>query len=417
MNKSGMPSWPRSERGPSLPAGSRLSAEAGREDLDSVRVCSRLRNAREAAGLTQASAADAIGVARTTLVAIEKGQRPWRPLELQRLAVTYGTSANELLRREAVHIDLAPRFRKLTQKDDKDAEEAVRTLVALVRAEVELENLLGIRRAQNYPAERPILPGNLDVQAAADATEVREKLGLGLAPIRDLVSLLEFEVGVRVYTRPLGAHISGLFAHDPGIGACILVNANHPYTRRAQTLAHEFGHLVSVRSVPSIHYFDPCPKAREERYAGAFGRAFLTPARAVERRFSELTANSSFFTRRHVILLSHAFGVSREAIVRRLEELELVRRGTWDWFEDQGGISNQQAEQVLGDLAGRATDSVERRRPTTLRLAALAAGAHEKGLLSEGQLARLLRLGRVELRGLLDDETAGGAANAVRERS
>jgi hypothetical protein len=41
-------------------------------------------------------------------------------------------------------------------------------------------------------------------------------------------------------------------------------------------------------------------------------------------------------------------------------------------------------------------------RPTTLRLNLLAAEVHRRGLLSEGQLARLLHLSRVELRSILE---------------
>ena len=50
------------------------------------RIGKRLRIAREAAKVTQADAADAAGVVRTTIVAIEKGQRRVRMDELQKLA-------------------------------------------------------------------------------------------------------------------------------------------------------------------------------------------------------------------------------------------------------------------------------------------------------------------------------------------
>ena len=76
--------------------------------------------ARESARLTQEAAADAIDVARTTIVAIEQGQRRVRLGELQKLAKAYGTSVNALMREEAIHVDLAPRFRKVI--DSKDYE-------------------------------------------------------------------------------------------------------------------------------------------------------------------------------------------------------------------------------------------------------------------------------------------------------
>ena len=372
------------------------------EGLKSHDVGERLRIARVAAGITQADAAAGIDVARTTLIAIEKGQRRIQPDELRRLVRLYDTSVNAVLRRESVYVDLVPRFRKLSTSTNEATEEAARLLADLVQAEVELENLLGIKRTRTYPPERPIMPGDVRTQAENDAMELRQWLGLGLAPVRDLVSLLELDLSVRVYVRQLDSSVSGLFAYDDELGPCILLNANHPRERRAQSAAHELGHFVATRRKAEILYSAEEYNSREERYANMFGRAFLTPARTVMLRFHEITAGSSHLTRRHVILLAHAFGISREAMVRRLEELRLTKLGTWDWFEDHGGITNIQARQVLGDLFAIDTDKHESDRPTTLRLNLLAAEVRHQDLLSEGQLARLLRLDRLSLREILD---------------
>ena len=150
----------------------------------------------------------------------------------------------------------------------------------------------------------------------------------------------------------------------------------------------------------------------EERYCNAFARNFLMPARAVMQKFKEVTAGARRLTRRHIIVLAHAFGVSREALVRRLEELRLTKSGTWDWFEENGGITDDQARQVLGDLVRVDAQKADADRPTTLRLNMLAAEAWQQGLLSEGQLIRLLKLDRVELRRLLDGiEMEGSVAD------
>jgi hypothetical protein len=58
--------------------------------------------------------------------------------------------------------------------------------------------------------------------------------------------------------------------------------------------------------------------------------------------------------------------------------------------------------QVLGDLAAPDAGKVDADRPTSLRLGLLADAASRKGILSEGQIARMLRLDRVEVRGMLD---------------
>ena len=384
------------------------------EELITQDVGNRLRIAREEVGITQADAAADIGVARTTLVAIEKGQRRIRPNELQRLARLYATSVNALLRRESVYVDIVPRFRKLGTCTDGAADAAVRLLAYLVRAEVELENLLGIKRTRNYPPERPLMPGDVRAQAENDALELRLWLGFGQAPVRDLISLLELDLGVRVYVRCVDPRISGLFAYDDDLGACMLLNANHSREHRAQSGGHELGRLISTRRTAEILRTDEKENSHEERYASAFGRAFLTPTRTVMQRFREITAGASHLTRQHVILLAHAFGVSREAMVRRLEELALAKSGTWDWFATSGGITDSQARQVLGDLIPRDMGNQNADRPTTLRLNLLTAEAWRQGLLSEGQLARLLHLDRLGLREILDNvEIEGGEVDGM----
>jgi Zn-dependent peptidase ImmA (M78 family)/DNA-binding XRE family transcriptional regulator len=388
------------------------------EQLNPVELGERLRSAREAIDINQTTAAAAIEVARTTIVAIEQGQRRVRMPELQRLAKLYGTSVNALLRQEAIQVDLAPRFRKLAGTGDAAVDAAAKLLADLAKAEVELENLLGIKRVLNLPPERPILPGDVRAQAELDAMELRQRLGMGISPVADIVTLLELEMGVRIYVRRFDSKISGLFAYDEALGPCILLNANHPRDRRTQSAAHECGHFVSTRRQPEILRNHEAENSREERYANSFGRAFLTPMRAVMQKFQDVMAGSDRLTRRHVIVLAHFFGVSREAMVRRLEELGLTKKGTWDWFQSNGGITDEQARQVLGDLSVADAQKADADRPTTLRLNLLAAESYRRGFLSEGQLARLLRLDRIELREILDvadaeGSDADGIANAL----
>ncbi|PPD10231.1 MAG: transcriptional regulator [Methylocystis sp.] len=383
------------------------------EDMPSVEVGERLRLARESARLKQAEAAAALNIARTTLIAIEKGQRRVRLGELQQLAKLYRTSINALLRKEAIQVDLAPQFRKLGIQLDEAVADAAQLLSDLAKAEVELENLLGVKRVRNYPPERTILHGDVRAQAEQDALELRQWLGLGPSPILDIVTLLEMELGVRVYVRRMHGRISGLFAYDDSLGACILLNANHPRERRAQTAAHELAHLVSTRRHAEI-LDGGSTNSREERYAIAFARAFLTPTRSVMQKFREVTAGSSKLTRRHVIVLGHTFGVSREAMVRRLEELGLTKDGTWDWFEQYGGITDEQAHQVLGDLPGPDIHKADADQPTTLRLGLLAGEAWRRGLLTEGQLSRMLHVDRIELRRMFDGlEIEGSEADGA----
>lgn len=355
----------------------------------------RLRHARSQAGLTQAQAANALQLARTTLIALEKGQRRVRADELKTMADIYGASVSSLLRESAIRVELSPRFRALNEKSDDNAEYAARLLNDLTAAELELERLTGRKLKTNYPAERPILPGDVKEQAEDLAMELRHRLGLGLAPIGDMVTLLEVEIGMRVFVRPLpDPKISGLFIYDDEAGACMLLNRNHPRERRAMTAAHEFGHLVSSRRQPDI-VDDLSPQSREEKFATAFGLAFMAPASTVRRLFQEHRQESGRFSPRHLILMAHSLNVSQEAMCRRLEDLKLLPAGTWESLRDRG-FSGELVRQILGDRP-REDEMV-----VPPRLWMLAAEAYSKELLTEGQLAQLLRIDRVDLRRILD---------------
>ncbi len=369
-------------------------------ELSPVVLGERLKIARETANITQDAAAKAAGIARTTLVSIEKGQRPARLDEIQALSRFYGVSANSLLRQEAVHVDLVPRFRSLPDTGGVGIEQAARVLSDLVRVEVELENILGIHKPYNYPAEKTILPGDVRKQAEQDAQSLRNWLGIGEGPIQNLFALLELQVGVRVYARKLDAKVSGLFAYDEAVGACILINAGHRQDRRTLTGAHELGHFIATRRRPEIYQDEKYENSREERYANAFASAFLMPARAVMEKFKELTIGSSHLTRRHIILLAHFFGVSRQATVLRLEELGLTKKGTWDWFIDNGGITDEQVRQVIGPAAYGPAPGEEAQ---SSRLFLLAIEAWKKDLISEGQMSEMLKLDREKVRELLDE--------------
>ena len=81
------------------------------QSLDPREFGRRLQEARKARGWTQQQAADQLGVARTTLTAIEKGERRIQPTELSRLATSYGRSVGELLRRGESVESFAVQFR------------------------------------------------------------------------------------------------------------------------------------------------------------------------------------------------------------------------------------------------------------------------------------------------------------------
>lgn len=365
------------------------------EDMSAVELGERLRMARAASGKTQEEACQALKVSRPTLISIEKGQRKAKLGEVETLADLYGVALNRLLARDAVHIDLQAQFRRQGSIDD-EARTSVALLNAMATASVELERLLGVTFTPSYPPEQPLTHGSIERQAEDAALALRHRLGIGLAPVPDVVSLMESEFKVRIFIRPLPSRISGLFAYEPTVGACVLLNANHPRERRASTLMHEVAHFLHTRSVPDVYEADSIGNSPEEKFATAFSFHFLMPPSALRRRFSEIIEGDRRFTPRHLVLLAQAFYVSAEAMCRQLERLELLPPGTYDNLKDRG-FNREFVRGIIGDPAQPAE-----RIPLSPHLAQLASSAHRRGLVSEGQLARMLSLDRIAVREILD---------------
>lgn len=374
-------------------------------ELSAQEIGRRLRLAREDAGVRQEEAAQVIGMSRPTLVSIEQGVRPVRANELQMLAHRYGVSVNALLRREAVHTDLLPRFRKLRETESGHTAEAISLFNDLIRADVELENILGIQRRRNYPPEKGISQGDVSKLASQHASELRDWLKLGQGPIADIFAIIEFGLGIRLFQRRLSSRskVAGLFTYDDTVGACIFLNANQPLTRRVQSASHEVGHFYGTRRNPEVLEEDEKFLSRDERYANAFGHAFLTPEASFTESFRQLRELTGKISVALVVRLAHQYGISRQACVLQLEEFGLAKRGTWEWFVNRGGITDNHAREVLGDQARRPDPANhDADRLVAHRTAVMAHLAWKRDLMTEGQLSELLKISRVELREVVD---------------
>ena len=353
----------------------------------------RLRGARSEANFTQDAAAAALGMARTTLVAIEKGQRSVRPEELLAFARLYGVSAGKLVSPDAIHVDFSAKFRRMQGKDGSRAGgEALGLLNRLATGAAQLERLLGQELRTDYPPPIRINPRLVNQQAEDAANNLRARLGVGLGPIPDLITMLELELGLRIFFRPLPSVISGLYAFDPAVGACVLINANHHWKRRVQTAIHETGHFASDRSHADILEGDELSLSIEEQFAKRFGSAFLMPASRVRARFDQIVGLDNRFDVRELILLAHQFGVATEAMCRRLEELTLLPQGSWDSLRDRGFANDLERGVIAEEGASPKPPLI------SPRLAYLAATALDRELVSEGQLCDLLAVDRLELR-------------------
>jgi transcriptional regulator with XRE-family HTH domain len=155
-----------------------------RIDLTSPLLLERLRRARTDLGLSQEAVAEHLGVARTTLISIESGQRRLQPDELASLAEIYGERVEDLLRPEPPPRPLAAQFRtqasRLPEEDELRA--ASLLLQRLAEDYVALERLLDAPLVGRHPPPLA-LEGDLERRAKIAADEERRRLGLGDGPL------------------------------------------------------------------------------------------------------------------------------------------------------------------------------------------------------------------------------------------
>lgn len=369
--------------------------------LDQRQLGARLKDARNARGLTQEAVATKLGILRTTLVAIEKGERRVTPAELIEMAQIFGRPISEFVSRRTNKEPFLPQFRLPPGQQNVTENELVTAameLESLARDYVELEEINGTVLHPTFPPMHALeVPGATPEQRGEEvAAEERTRLGLGDGPIADLRALLEEAVGLRVFYLDLPPKVGGLFACNDELGACIAINRSHPPTRGNWSLAHEWGHFLTTRYLADVSFtHDHWGKMTAERFADSFAKNFLMPRTGVSRRLSEAmqALGKERPTLGTVLSLAHLYQVSAQAMFLRLEELKRIPSGTWNTLREKRGFKPEQARDALGLAA------VRRQPMLPLRYRQLAFSAYEKKeQLTEGQLARKLRMDRVSAR-------------------
>lgn len=374
--------------------------------LNDVALGQQLQTARKAARLTQQEVAEHLGIARTTLVAMEKGERKVQPEELITLASKYGVSLHDLLRRRppsgGLDVQFKAYFKKRGMADPAIGDRMEQAAALLQRnAEnyLELEEKLESPLPRNYPQEYDV--AGLPVEVAADeiADAERRRLGLGEGPLGNLREVLETEVGLRIFALPLDSRVSGLFGYTDELGGCIAVNSKHPPERQRMSLAHEYAHFLTARLRPDVQVYRNAGRVPEsEKFAEAFARRLLMPAKPLTRHLRNHIKQHGKPKVADLVHLSAYFKVSFEAYVRRLEELTLLPMGTFDRLQFEN-FKPREAQRLAG-----ITEEIPE-GTFSKRYVLLALEAFERGLITEGQAARYLDTDRLSVRDLQEQYT------------
>ena len=349
-------------------------------------VGERIFAARKAAGLSQRelaaqiTAADRVdGLSPSALSRIESGQRRVASHELAELADVLGVNVEDLLgtRKRSAALVLAARVTQVSSAGLQQVADRARQVL-------EADDLLSRIVPPSAPLSMPAIFHD-DVPVTKEggrelAERARQALGLGDGPIGDLTALIEEHLGAHVLVEPLPSGVHGFCAVSPSAGgvpaaAVIIVNGEDLSARRRFTLAHELCHLLAGDPVDVEVLSSLADKTPAEHRADAFAANFLAPAEGVRRAVGPQRFDETLVRR-----LSRVFGMSHQAMTRRLEEVGSVRFLSSDHARD---VALRAAL-----LAGSEGETSSRRPP--VRLLDRALRAYEEGRIGIGLVADIL---------------------------
>lgn len=361
----------------------------------------RMAAARKARGLSQEIVAQRLGVSRPTYIAMEKGTRVARPEELTLFAELTRRSLNWLLGEHTVLTDFAPQFRQT--EASKVSEEAVLEAVDAFRQLCEdymsLEKITGARMPSTLQPDYTDFVKSVPVTFAAESVAQRERqrLALGQGPLRDFLTTLDGDYGLRVFVSPLNEfHVAGMFVYDRLLGGCILINGTHPHTRQRWTMAHELAHYLGDRERQEVTVsYAHTRKPREEQFADCFAAEFLMPAEGVKQRFWQVAHSKNDFTVADLCLLAHQYEVSVEVMAYRLEALRCLPNGVGS------SLKQHTLRKTKEELGLKAPDAMRLQLPNRYRR--LAVLAYMQDQIGESALAEYLRCNIIEARDVVKE--------------
>ncbi|GGR39821.1 helix-turn-helix domain-containing protein [Deinococcus ruber] len=281
-----------------------------------VFVGARLRQAREAFGLSVESLGDMLGVTRQAVDQFERGKHPSSEHFIKLCLVLNKPGSYFYRPILADYSNETIFFRKLKKapiteiKSARSTTEWIGEIANLLDSEVDFPNLNLPVLPQ--PDSNPLLITEEYIELAAN--EVRRTWGLGDLPIGDLVGTMESN-GIIVVRMNFHSHdIDGLSVWDKKIDRpFIILNADKASAVRSRfDAAHELGHLLLHRNISKddLKAFD----TSIEKQAHFFASCLLLPTQAFRKQI---------FTASMLELksLKQYWKVSIAAMIMRLESL------------------------------------------------------------------------------------------------
>ncbi|WP_084645904.1 helix-turn-helix domain-containing protein [Marinimicrobium agarilyticum] len=276
----------------------------------------RIKRARVLKGMSLQQVADALGdISKQALSKYEKGKDAPNSTRLIRLAEVLGVKPEYFFRHSDVELGEVD-FRKHSTFGKRQQEAVKEQVREHLERYFSVEELFD-SEAQEHSVARWLhsIPVGSPSDAEGAAEKLRQQWDLGTNPISNMTETLE-ENGVKVVGLEAHEQFDGLCAElNNGADAVVVSNINRPGERQRFNLAHELGHLL-MEIPEKVH-----GTRDEENWCHRFSGAFLFPAEQVRETFGESRHRVLL---KEFLLAKEEWGISIQAILRRLFDLEVV---------------------------------------------------------------------------------------------
>jgi Zn-dependent peptidase ImmA (M78 family) len=349
-------------------------------------LASRLKYARESAGLSLTEAARRLGYTNyQTLTNIENAEREVKASELANFAKIYFCNISNLLDQGRVRPDFSFLWRNPPLIDDQRKEVESNIYFKCEQYHL-LEDLLKIRSAKGFiETTEDDIRSNNAINQLAERT--RSLLGLGNRPAFALRKVLEENFSVKILYLPLSQGSAVSMVHEK-CGKAIVINTKEAPWRRNYDLAHELFHIILWKVFSPDDLKDEYVFSEMEKKADRFASMLLLPEEEIKQESYKLWESQKRLTYSDLVDIAMDFGVSTKALLYRYANLKFL-----DW-ESADKIAN---DEELAELSREKRCVDKESVKVSDRFITLAIRCLRKGFISRGKFAEMVEIDRADI--------------------